>query len=1043
MIFSLYFFLIIAQNSRKINIILIYTLKKICYDKINKTCEDVIMPGRYYRELENIHINTCPPRAYFIPFPTEAEASLPREYSRYYTSLNGEWDFEFFDNVEELEIEKPDFTESIVCHDKMTVPFCWQLCLNRGYDVPNYINQDYPYPVDPPYLPDIIPCGFYRRKVSINKHPDRTYYINFEGVSSCYYLWINGVFKGYSQVSHSTGEFEISDLLKDGDNLFEVLVVKHCTGSYMEDQDFFRLSGIFRDVYILERPKVHIDDIFADAEVNEELSTAKVNVSMKLSGNAEAEWKFISPSGELINNGTVCGDFSFEVDSPILWNAEQPQLYTLILHCSDEYIALKTGLRRIEIRNKCFLLNGKKIKLRGINRHDSNPETGYTVSVEDMLNDLYILKRANVNTIRTSHYPNDPRFPGMCDELGFMLIDEADLESHGMGYNYGDWYWDYWAYLCDAPEWKFSCLDRAERLFERDKNHPCVIMWSLGNESGCGQNHRHMAQYIRNRDSKALIHYENARIEYQERLGKDFSDISDVESRMYASLDYLSEYLNDESMTKPFFYCEYVAAWSTGDIPLHWDEFEKYDNYCGGCVWEYCDHAVNIGTKEEPAYRFGGDFGDYPNDYVYCVDGLVYPDRRPRPGYYDMKDCYKPFSAEYGNGVLTLKNKKYFSSLDELYFEYSVETDGITVEKAVIDGTTIPPQTEKQFLLPVKYSTEKLTTLNIFAKYKNKMYFCEKDYEAGHVQFILNNAPFSPEKTSPIPLQTEETHTDIRIQSGGISFTFSKLYGKITSVKSDIELLKAPIEFSLFRSCHPSNSAMSQWKRARYDHAYQKTYSVKLERADENKAVITADISFAAAAMPPALRCKTTYTFSSDGQFNISVKAERTDNAPDLPRFGVQLTLGKEFENISYLGYGPMESYSDRYRSQLLSRFNTTVNDNFEHYVKPTESSAHYAVKTAEISDDSGHVLLINDRSEKGFSFCAKHYTDEQLLNTRHDDELKDEGITVINADYKLLADNCGDALRCPERRFDEKEFSFSYDFIFKKNGSDINETML
>lgn len=990
------------------------------------------MADRYYRQLENLHVGCEEPRAYFVPFSNEKDATDKREKSSLFTLLNGEWDFAFFENVEELDIEKEDFTNTVECKDKIEVPSNWQLYLGRGYDVPQYINQDYPYPVDPPHLPDVIPCGFYRRSINFKKQEDKKYYINFEGVAPCFYLWVNGSFVGYSQVSHCTSELEITDKLQNGTNKFEILVVKFCDGSYMEDQDFFRLSGIFRDVYILERSENHIKDIFIDCNVAENLKSAEISVKTELCGAGEIEYKLFTPCGKLIDSGKTDGDFNIQVENPVLWNAEKPELYTLSVSFGCEYISFRVGIKRLEIKNKTLLLNGEKIKLRGINRHDSHPETGYVVSTEHMRNDLMLLKRANVNTIRTSHYPNDPRFPEMCDELGFMLVDEADLESHGMGYNYGDWYWDFWAYLCDAPEWKDACIDRAKRLFERDKNHGCVIMWSLGNESGCGENHRHMANYIRSRLPKAIIHYENAHLEYQERLGKDFTDISDVESRMYASLDYLEKYLNDPQYTKPFFYCEYVAAWSTGDIPLHWGKFEEYDNYCGGCVWELTDHAVNIGTAENPKYRYGGDFGDYPNDMVYCVDGLVYPNRKPRPGYYDMKITYQPYSVKYENGKITVKNKRYFTSLSDLYIDWSVEINGKKTMSGVIEDTDIAPQTEKEFVLFDKAEMGELTTLILRFNQKEATEWAEKGFETGHVQFILSDSAVPAEGKEKSELVLDESRTKINISCGDTKYIFDKITGKIISVNNGTELLKEPLSFNIDRSYHPSNGSQGAWKRARYEHATQKTYSTEITENTSDKIVILTKISFASAAMPPALWADVEYTFTSDGKLNISVSAKVTERAPALPRFGLNLVMPKEFNKMKYLGYGPVETYPDRFISQMISEYETTVSENFEHYVVPTESSAHYKTKIAEITNEQGKGFAFADTNKEGFLFNAKHYDDKQLLETKHDDELVELDKTIVSVDNKMHADCPSFAELEPWRTFDEKEFKFSFDIISK-----------
>ncbi len=988
------------------------------------------MADRYYRQLKSLHIGCEEPRAYFVPFNTDKNILADRENSELFRSLNGEWDFSFFENVEELEIEADDFTSQIKCKDKIDVPSNWQLYFDRGYDVPNYINQDYPYPVDPPFLPDVIPCGFYRKTVSLYKKEYKKYYINFEGVAPCFYLWVNGVFKGYSQVSHCTSEIDITDAIVNGENKFEVLVVKFCDGSYMEDQDFFRLSGIFRDVYILERSENHIRDIFVDTDFNSDFSKADIAVNIDFTVCADGEYTLVSPCGNVVSKGSLSEKTSISLNSPEMWSAENPKLYKLKIFSCDEWILIPVALRKVEIKERCFLFNGKKIKLRGINRHDSHPETGYTVSAEHMMNDLLLLKRANVNTVRTSHYPNDPRFLQMCDELGMMIVDEADLESHGMGYNYGDWYWDYWAHLTTVPEWKEACVDRARRLFERDKNHGCVIMWSLGNESGCGENHRCMAEYIRSRQPKAIIHYENAHLEYQERLKKDFTDISDVESRMYAPLTYLEEYLNNPDNKKPFFYCEYVAAWSTGDIPLHWDKFEDYDNYCGGCVWELTDHAVNIGTVENPKYRYGGDFNDYPNDYVYCVDGLVYPDRKPRPGYYDMKITYQPFDAEYKNGKITVKNKNYFTSLSDYYIKWALEVNGSEIKSGIINDTDIPARETREYSLFDEFEMNGFTTLIIRLCQKDKTLWAEKDYEAGHKQFILQDCPVEPEKKEKSLLKLCENRTKIKITCKDVDYVYDKITGRIISINNGRELLKEPVSFNLNRSYHPSNGTQNEWKRARFDKAIQKTYSTEIIKHTEDEIVLLSKISFASPAMPPAIWADVKYTFSSCGKLNISVKADVAHRVPVLPRFGLNIVMPADFETMNYLGYGPVETYCDRFRSQIISDYRTTVTDNFEHYVVPTECSAHYKTKCARVVNSNGNGLAFYDVSEQGFLFNAKHYSDEQLLETQHDDELVPLDKTIISLDYKMHSDCPSFAYLEPWRLFDEKQFSFSFDII-------------
>ena len=975
---------------------------------------------RYHEIPGALHIGCEEPCAYFIPFENEEKSSGGREDSAYFTSLCGQWDFAFFKNAAKLDIEKDGFPSTVDCGDIIDVPGNWQLCLGRGYDVPNYINQDYPYPVDPPHIPDVVPCGFYRKKTVFCKKEGKKYFLNFEGVSSCFYLWVNGTFAAYSQVSHATATVDITDLLAGGENTFEVLVVKHCDGSYFEDQDFFRLSGIFREVYIVERDPIYIKDIDLDITVGEDLTSASLRAI--ITGADRFSFRLVSPDGKTVCEGENTIDES--IANPLLWNYETPFLYKLFIHSDSEYICLPVGFKRFEIKNSAVLLNGRKVKAKGVNRHDFNPETGYWVTPAQMLRELYSLKRANVNTIRTSHYPNDPRFPEMCDRLGFMVVDEADLETHGMGYNFGDWYWDYWSHLTDSPEYEEACVDRAKLLYERDKNHVCVIMWSLGNESGCGENHRKMAAYIRSRRKDAVIHYENARLEYQERVGRDFTDISDVESRMYASLGYLKEYLADDNLKKPFFYCEYVDSMSTGEIEKHWQGFENNDKYFGGCVWEYGDHAVNAGTKEKPAYRYGGDFGDYPNDNIYCLDGLVYPDRTERPGYYDMKKAYQPFDITFENGKITVFNKRFFTDFSDLYIAWTVEKNGVVTLEGKTENTAIPPRGTAVYTLFENTASDCLTTLNVYVRQKQATEWAQKDYETGFAQFILCDKAVGYNPAGEHAVTFAETRTGIDVTCGSVRYSFDRITGRISQISlGDKSLLCEPFSFKIMRAAtYNTKHYLDIWSRARYEHIAQKTYCVDVAKDGEN-VVISSRISLASPAMPPAVRADVTYTFSPDGSVTVKTDAKVTGNAPPLPRFGLSIVMPESFSAVRYLGFGPVESYAERHSAARLSLFETTPQADYEHYIKPQECSSHYSTRFASVTDGA-HGLAFY--SQKPLCFRAIPYDDSTLHSTLHDDELPELHKTFVSLDYKIHASVTGEPGEYPERVFDDKEFSFT-----------------
>ena len=538
----------------------------------------------YHQSTSDLHVGCEAPRAYFVPFASqETAATRRRENSEFFQLLSGEWSFRWYASFLDF-CENDIFVADDVC-ERISVPCSWQMYLDRNYDKPNYTNLEYPYPVDPPYVPDENPCGLYLRDFTVTSAEDRQY-LNFEGVEGGFYVWINGKFVGYSQVAHMTSEFDVTEYVNVGSNRLAVLVVKWSDGSYLEDQDYFRMSGILRDVYLLSRPQAHIRDYYVRQEVSADLATAVLNVELALCGETDVKCTLVDPDGNVVAEGLGKDVVTFTLTNPILWNDESPKQYTLWLVAGREVICERVAIRRLVIENGVLLLNNRGVKARGVNRHDSHPTLGHAVPEDHMYRDLLILKQANCNAIRTSHYPNDPRFAQFCEELGFMLVDEADLETHGMGYDWeGQWDWTRWSFLSNHPDWKEAYVDRAARLFERDKNRGCVVMWSLGNESGCGVNHRAMREYIKTREPKAFVHYENAHLEFKAvPEGECFADISDVESRMYADTAYIAKYFAEKLSDKPFFLCEYVCSMSTGDVFANWDLVMKHDGFFGACI---------------------------------------------------------------------------------------------------------------------------------------------------------------------------------------------------------------------------------------------------------------------------------------------------------------------------------------------------------------------------------------------------------------------------------------------------------------------------
>ena len=988
----------------------------------------------YHKSLEHLHVGTLENRAYFIPYhSTEAARKGLRDASARFTNLCGTWDFKFFESFEDVEEDLCRTGLDHIPHETIPVPMCWQNLVDRGYDTPLYVDQEYPFHFDPPYVADENPCGLYSRHFA--RPAGEKLYLNFEGVSSCFYVWVNGHFVGYSQVSHCTSEFDITPFAQDGDNLLTVLVVKWCDGTYLEDQDFFRLSGIFREVYILSRPEKHLADFYVRQQVSPDLTRANLTVELTKEGCFDVAWTLLNPMGQEIAHGTEAGSaFSLEVVSPMLWSDETPHLYTLQLTADEEYIVSMTALRRIEIVDGVVLINGAKVKMRGINRHDSHPALGYATPPEHMLQDLKLLKQANVNAIRTSHYPNDPRFLEYCDQYGFMVVDEADLETHGAGFEYrGDAYQGAWSFerwsgaMSDNPDWEQSYVDRAARMFERDKNRGCIVMWSLGNESGIGNNHRSMRRYIKDRMPDALIHYENSYIEFKHKPRNEaFDDVSDVESRMYAGPDYIEKYFDEHLSDKPFYLCEYVDSMSTGHVFENWDLVEKYDGFFGAHIWELTDHAIDLGGGR---YAYGGDFGELPNSYVSCVDGLVHPDRTPRPGYYDMKKVYQPWASSYENGTVTITSRRRFVSLNDLAMEWKLECDGRIIASGR-EALDIAPLESKRYCLfdPAVACGDGFLTLSFVTRRETEL--VPPGFEQGFDQFRVCRATVSRAPGNLVPTM-EEDRRYIRIHVGETVYSYDKSYGRIFSiVHNGRELLASPIGLCIFRPGTYNNRNPFYKTHLWFHAAYQKTFGVEVSTEDDGSVVIAARIGFGAPSAPTLIRGTALWRFDCHGAANFRFEGNWRDKVDKLPKIGLEFKMPEGFEHAQYYGHGPIEAYVDRRRSSKTGHYASTVTDLYEPYVKPQECSSHYGTLWASVSDSQGRGLLFAPWGE-GSELCFKalHYTNLQLDETAHSWELEPLPETVVSLDYRYtaLAESDRIAAKEPDYYLDEKVLSFGF----------------
>lgn len=978
----------------------------------------------YHQSTETLHVGCEKPRAYFVPFPCGcASKNAERGESTFFKSLCGEWNFKFFKSVNDV------CDLSTEGSDKLTVPMSWQMALGRGYDVPNYTNVNYPIPYDPPFVPDENPCGLYSRKFTVPAAmAGKKIYLNFEGVDSAFYVWVNDEFAAYSQVSHMTSEIDITSLVHAGENEIKVLVLKWSDGTYLEDQDMWRMSGIFREVYLLFRDETHIRDIFVHCDLDDSFTDADFTVDVDVTGKATVEWTLDCPCGETISSGKCDVDDSGKIVVPTiknakLWSDEEPNLYNLTLHCGNEYITLPIGARRVEIKDGCVVINGKKVKAKGVNRHDSHHLLGHATPVEHMVRDIMIMKAHNVNMVRTSHYPNDPRFTALCDKYGLYVCDETDLETHGAR----PWY-----ALSRSPEWEGEYVDRVQRMVERDKNHPCVIFWSLGNESGWGQNHVAMHTWIKSRDTSRIVHYEGANYDYND--GNYLRDVTDIESRMYPSPTWCDNYCKAPERDEPLFLCEYSHAMGNGpgDLRDYWEVIEANDNFFGGCVWEFIDHSVAIGDKYgDPSFTYGGDFGDHPNDGNFCVDGLVYPDRRVHTGLEELKQAIMPVAVrEVKPGTVAIKSRRYFKSLSDISMAWTVKVDGKAVKSGVHPNLDIAPEAEEVFEIVPENELPACgtVTLDLSFRQNKPTEWADVGYEVGFAQFIYERAEKIKAAPALYPVELCENREEYTVTVGETVYKISKFSGMITDICDNGEhLITKPVVPQIWRAPTDNDRNVQwDWRNSSIHNAKVKCYSTEVVKADENEAVILSKISLAAAPNEVVLRADVTYTVKYGMGIKIACDVKWNIQKKHYPRFGMRLTMPEGAEQMRYFGYGPNESYVDKRLASKLGEYKSTVTENYEPYVFPQENSSHWGCRWADVHTVAGHGFLFT--SCEPFSFNASHFSPEQLTETRHHYELKREPETTVMLDMRMDgigSNSCGPEL-AEKYRFNETEFSSS-----------------
>ena len=1007
----------------------------------------MIVP-RYYENLSVLHENTMPARAYYIPASKRMDNLVEhREESDRMQLLNGTWKFQYFNSIYDIQdsfFEKNYDTENF---DEIQVPSVWQMA---GYDTHQYTNIRYPFPFDPPYVPQDIPCGAYVHTFEYSRDEKAPKsFLNFEGVDSCFYVWINGSYIGYSQVSHMTSEFDVTDVLQDGTNTVAVLVMKWCDGSYLEDQDKFRMSGIFRDVYILKRPKQAISDYHIKTRIEDML--AKVEIEMKFYSPLNVKISIEDRNGAVVALGSIAeeGTAVLEIASPELWNTENPYLYKLILETENEVIVDHIALRKIEIKDQVIYLNGQKIKFRGVNRHDSDPVTGFTINPEQITTDLTLMKQHNFNAIRSSHYPNAPFFYEMCDKYGFMVIDEADIEAHGPFMIYRKEDTDYNRFkrwnekIADDPVWEEAIVDRVKLMVERDKNRFCIVMWSMGNESAYGCNFEKALEWTKNFDPDRITQYESARYRnYDETY--DYSNL-DVYSRMYPALSEIQEYL-DKDGSKPFLLVEYCHSMGNGpgDFEDYFQMIQDNDKMCGGFVWEWCDHAIAHGTAEngKTIYAYGGDHGEEIHDGNFCMDGLVYPDRTVHTGLLEYKNVYRParvISYNKESGELVLHNYMDFDDLkDYVKISYELTQDGLVISKGILPEFSVAPHGEGITNLKINVPENGKCYLKLIYHLKKELPLLDEDHILGFDEIEVSKEDtkcklaekWIPKTVVDSELQVNENDTQIHIKGREFAYTIDKRTALFTEMKfAGREYLNHPMELNIWRA--PTDNDMyikSEWKKAHYDKAYTRAYTTEVVQG-KHGVKITSHASVVAETVQKILDVTITWKIEAAGKIDADIAVTKDDEFPDLPRFGVRMFLDKKLSAVRYFGMGPQESYCDKHQAASHGLYRADVGDLHEDYIRPQENGSHYDCEYVELNNSRYGIVA---SAEKAFSFNASYYTQEELEKKTHNYELIESDSVVFCVDYALNgigSNSCGPVV-LEQYRFDDVLFRFQFTLI-------------
>ncbi len=1041
------------HQSRRINLCVLFIVVFTIFGFV-----DVCQANNDWENPEVVGINKEPGHCTLIPYLSLASAlKSDREASPFYKSLNGNWKFHWVDKPAERPVNFYQPQYNVDNWADMPVPANWQM---HGYGIPIYTNQTYPFDVNPPYIPhDYNPVGSYRRSFNVPEQwNNRQVFLHFDGVKSAFYVWVNGEKVGYSQDSMTPAEFNITEYLELGENILAVEVYRWSDGSYLEDQDMWRLSGIYRDVYLFSTPQVHIRDFAVRTDLDEDYKDATLMIRPKIVdyGNRNLEeWTieaqlydsveapvFMKPLSRSVSSivneeypqrdNVRFGLLEAKVTNPKKWTAETPNLYTLLLTLKNkagqvvEIESCRVGFREVEIESGRLLINGESIKLFGVNRHEHDPDFGRAVPYRRMLQDIRLLKQNNINAVRTSHYPDSPVWYELCDQYGIYLIDEANLETHGVG-----------GYFANEPTWSTAFVERAIRMVERDKNHPSVIFWSLGNESGCGPNHAAMAAWIRDYDPTRPIHYEGAQ-------GTPWDPYYvDMISRMYALIPEIIRLATDPVDDRPMVLCEYAHAMgnSVGNLKEYWDAIRSHERLIGGFIWDWVDQGLRKRTADgKEFWAYGGDYGDNPNDGNFCCNGIVQPDRRPNPSLYEVKKVYQRIhllALDLMAGRFRVMNEYDFLPLDIAEINWQLSADGKVIEKGSLPRMSLAPGAQADFQIPYEKPD-----LQPGSEYWLKVVFSLAEdtlwAQKGHVlawdQFqIPYDVPAAEVVDSGKMPSLSFTQTAQTIVVKGESFeaTFGKKSGSLESFTyGGKELVVSPLVPNFWRvpidndvgNDMPTRHGV--WREAGPNRTVK---SVEVEQLKDQVIRVTAESTIPAGTNS---MFKTVYMVYGSGDIQVDATFNSdSKNLPELPRFGMQMAIPSSYNNLTWLGRGPQESYWDRKTGAAFGLYSGPVVENVHPYVRPQENGNKSDVRWMALTDSEG--LGIIAIGMPTIDFSAWPYTMKELEQATHIHELPQQSdIITVNIDYKQMGvggDNSWRALTHPEYMLPAGPYSYSF----------------